>query len=180
MSDNIKNAAICTFTGKRFFLLEPVVEDIDILDIAHSLANQCRWTGHSRFHYSVAQHSYHCSFLVPKKDAFWALMHDASEAYISDLSRPLKHFTPAGTAYMLQETIIMNAIKQRFGLSSIEPKSVKIADNQMLYAERAQIMPDADWFTTETPLSAVKIRQWTPQHAERMFLKRFRELYKGK
>lgn len=185
MTDNIKNASICTFTGKRFFLLDPVIKDIDIEDIAHSLANQCRWTGHCKYHYSVAQHSYYCSLIVPKRDALYALMHDASEAYISDLSRPLKHYTPAGTAYMLQETIVMNAIKQRFGMPSKEPASVKLADNQMLLAERGQLMPDTEWEnkwwlanTEECEVPNIKIRPWSTRHAKQMFLKRFNELYK--
>jgi 5'-deoxynucleotidase YfbR-like HD superfamily hydrolase len=181
---NTERACITTFTGKRFYLLEPVIEDIDIRDIAHSLSMQCRWTGHSKFHYSVAQHCYYCSFLGSKKEAFDRLMHDASESYLSDISRPLKHYTDVGTMYRLQERIIQNAIRHRFGLGK-EPKSVHEADNQMLFAEKKQIMGDPDWdesleIHTNYGTASINIKKWSPEYAERMFLKRFKQLYKGK
>jgi len=180
-----EKAYIATFTGKKFFLLEPRIEDIDIVDIAHALAHQCRWTGHCRFHYSVAQHCYYCSFIGPENEAFDRLMHDAAEAYIGDLNRPLKHYTEAGVAYRRQETIVQNAIAERFGFSKIEPSSVKIADNAMLYAEKKQIVG----YTFEEPQeeihqynfdTGIAIEQWSPKYAEEMFLKRFTELYKGR
>lgn len=187
MSDNIQRASICTFTGKQFFLLEPVIEDIDIRDIAHSLALQCRWTGHSKFHYSVGQHSYYCSLIVPKKDALYALLHDSAETYLSDISRPLKHHTQVGVAYMLQERLIQNAIKQRFDLPSKEPKSIHIADNQMLYAERDQLMTGwQGWWNEDLEMhknfgpANITIKPWSPAYAEKMFLKRFKKLYRGK
>src|ERR1700752_3039620 len=124
-------AFICTFTGRKFFLLKPRLRDIDIRDIAHGLALQCRWTGQSKFHYSVAQHSYYCSFLGPDAEALDRLMHDASESYMGDMNRPLKHFTDAGIAYRRQEAVLQHLICRKFGLSLMEPPSVKIADNQM-------------------------------------------------
>lgn len=177
-------ASIITYTGKWFHLLDPVIEDIDIRDIAHALSMQCRWTGHCKFHYSVAQHSWYCSYLGPKKEAFDRLMHDASEAFMSDMSRPLKHYTDAGVAYRLQERMIQNAIRHRYGLGK-EPKSVHEADNQMLFAEKAQIMAKVDWndnlsIHKDFGTADVKIKPWSPAYAERMFLKRFKELYKRK
>jgi 5'-deoxynucleotidase YfbR-like HD superfamily hydrolase len=175
-------AYIATASGRQFFLLEPRIEDIDITDIAHALAHQCRWTGHCKFHYSVAQHSYYCSFLGPENEAFDRLMHDAAEAYIGDLNRPLKHYTEAGVAYRRQEAIVQNAIAERFGFSVVEPPSVKEADNVMLYTEKRQIMgytfeePQEDIHQYETD-RGVLIEQWSPKHAETMFLKRFEELY---
>lgn len=181
---DIEKASIITYTGKRFYLLDPKIEDIDIRDIAHGLALQCRWTGQSKFHYSIAQHSYYCSLICPKKDALDLLLHDSSEAFISDLSRPLKHYTDAGTAYRLLERVIQGAIRQRFGLKQ-EPKSVHIADNQMLYAEKNQIMASTAWDETleiqqNLGVADIKIKRWAPEYAERMFLKRFKQLYKGK
>lgn len=184
--NDFKKAYIATFTGKKFFLLEPRLEDIDILDIAHALSLQCRWTGHCKFHYSVAQHSYYCSFLGPDKEAFDRLMHDSSEAYISDLSRPLKHYTEAGVAYRKQEHVIQKVISERYGFSLVEPPSVKVADNLMLYAEKKQIMgytfdeaKDADNLvrTSEETEAPIVIEQWSPGQAEQMFLRRFEELY---
>lgn len=180
--NDAQKAYIATYTGKQFFLLSPCLEDVDIVDIAHALSLQCRWTGHCKFHYSVAQHSYYCSFLGPDAEAFDRLMHDASEAYISDLNRPLKHYTEAGVAYMRQEAIIQKVIAERFGFSTIEPPSVKLADNSMLYAEKAQIMgykfEEAErWENNDDGKNGVTIEQWTPQQAEQMFLNRFKKLY---
>lgn len=182
--NDVLKAYIATFTGKQFFLLEPRLEDIDIIDIAHALALQCRWTGHVKFHYSVAQHSYYCSFIGPENEAFDRLMHDAPEAYIGDLNRPLKHYTEAGVAYRRQEAIIQKAIAERFGYSVIEPKSVKLADNSMLYAEKAQIMgykfEESENWERYDENNGVTIEKWTPEKAEQMFLTRFEDLYKGR
>jgi uncharacterized protein len=187
--NDVKKAYIATASGKQFFLLEPRLEDVDIVDIAHALSMQCRWTGHCKFHYSVAQHSYYCSFLGPDNEAFDRLMHDAPEAYIGDLNRPLKHYTEAGVAYRRQEETIQKVIAERFGYSVIEPPSVKTADNLMLYTEKKQIMgytfdeaKDADEVvrTAKEETAPILIEQWSPSHAKTMFLKRFEELYKGR
>jgi 5'-deoxynucleotidase YfbR-like HD superfamily hydrolase len=182
--NDTKKAYIATVSGKQFFLLEPRLEDIDINDIAHALALQCRWTGHCKFHYSVAQHSYYCSFLGPESEAFDRLMHDAPEAYIGDLNRPLKHYTEAGKFYRQQEAIIQKAIAQRFGFSEIEPPSVKMADNSMLYAEKKQIMgytfDEAEDWERYDENNGIVIAEWTPQQAKQMFLNRFEELYSGR
>jgi uncharacterized protein len=176
---NTKNAWISTYTGKQFFLLHPTAKSIDIRDIAHSLAMQCRWTGHSIYHYSVAQHSYYCSFLVPEGYELEALLHDASEAYCGDLNRPLKHFTPAGPAYRAQEAIVMNAIRLKFKLPLVESPFVKEADDKMLYAERDQIVIakhkwGCKWGSGKG--AKIKISRWSPKKAEMMFLQRFKQL----
>jgi len=108
------------------------------------------------------------------------LMHDSSESFMGDMNRPLKHFTAAGVAYRRQEAVLQHLICRKFGLQLIEPPSVKIADNQMLYAEREQLMnvkfPEANkWLADETP-AAIKIKKWSPEKAEKMFLARFKEL----
>lgn len=179
-------ASIALYGGDRFYLLNPRQEDIKISDIAHALSLQCRWTGHCRFHYSVAQHSVYCSYLGPDNEALDRLMHDASEAYMADMSRPLKHYTPAGKYYMEQETIVQGAIRERFGLGP-EPESVHIADNQMMYAEKDQIMNGLDFglvkgqeaIHPDEGTAKVRIAKWSPEFAEAQFLERFTELYKG-
>lgn len=179
-TQDVDKAYIATYTGKKFFLLEPRIEDIDVIDIAHALAMQCRWTGHCRFHYSIAQHAYYCSLLGPESEAFHRLNHDDSEAYISDMNRPLKHYTDAGTAYMKVEEPLQNLIYDAFGLSRIEPASVKLADNAMLYTEKAQIMGykfgEAEKWSVDEAQAPITIEQWSPEKAERMFLTRFHEL----
>jgi hypothetical protein len=183
-ANQVNKAFIGTFTGKKFFLLKPRLKDIDILDIAHGLSMQCRWTGQCKHHYSIAQHSYYCSFLGPENEALDRLLHDGSESVMGDMNRPLKHFTAAGVAYRRQEAVIQHLICRRFGISLIEPPSVHIADQQMLYAERNQLMrlnfkEAEEWLPGETP-APIKIKKWSPEKAERKFLKRFYELYKGK
>jgi 5'-deoxynucleotidase YfbR-like HD superfamily hydrolase len=177
-------AYIGTYTGKQFFLLDPKPEDIDIIDIAHGLAMQCRWTGQCRYHYSIAQHSYYCSLLGPKEEAFDRLMHDATEAYIGDMNRPLKHYTEAGVAYRRQEAVLQKAIAERFGFSVVEPESVKLADNSMLYAEKNQLLnlkfAEAEDWDRYDENNGIVIDQWTPTEAEEMFLEKFEQLYKGR
>lgn len=172
-------AWIWTFTGRKFYLLRPSAKDIDIRDIAHALSMQCRWTGHSRFHYSIAQHSYYCSLLVPSEYALDALMHDATEAYMGDMNRPLKHFTPAGPIFRRQEAVVHAAIAAKFGLSFAELAVVKIADDEMLYLEKDTILTgkpkwNMKWGTGNK--AAIKIVPWTPKEAEKKFLKRFEQL----
>jgi hypothetical protein len=109
-------------------------------------------------------------------------MHDGSEAYMGDMNRPLKHFTAAGPAYRRQEAVIQHLICRKFGISLIEPPSVHIADQQMLYAERNQLMnlkfrEAQKWIPDEKPAD-VRISKWSPEKAELMFLKRFAELTK--
>lgn len=171
-------AWIETFTGRKFYILNPQPDDIDIHDIAHALSMQCRFTGHTKTFYSVAQHSYYASILVPPGDALWALLHDASEAYISDMSRPLKHFTEAGKYYREIETEIMDAICTKFWLPMLMPPSVRKADDSLLYAEKDQLMADAVWDTPWSAESAaqIKIENWSPQKAEKEFLFRYLEL----
>jgi len=182
--NDVLKAYIATASGKQFFLLEPRLEDIDIFDIAHALSMQCRWTGHCKFHYSVAQHSYYCSFIGPDNEAFDRLMHDAAEAYIGDLNRPLKHYTEAGIAYRRQEAVIQKAIAERFGFSVVEPPSVKLADNSMLYAERDQIVgykfEEAENWERYDENNGVTIEEWTPLQAKANFLSRFETLYTGR
>jgi uncharacterized protein len=80
-----------TYTGKIVHLPEPLEDEIDILDIAHALSQMCRFTGHTSFFYSVGYHSILASeFVEPAHLALEALLHDAHEAYIADLPRPIK------------------------------------------------------------------------------------------
>lgn len=180
---NKDKAYIVTYTGKQFWLLEPRIQDVDVKDIAHALSLQCRWTGHCKHHYSIAQHAYYCSLLGPETEAFARLNHDNSEAYMGDMNRPLKHYTAAGPAYRRQEAVVQDVIKQAFGLAQIDPPSVHRADEVMLFTELAQIVapisfePSNPWAPPED-LAKIEIEEWTPKHAEQMFLQRFQELYK--
>ena len=182
-ANNNGKAYIITYTGKQFFLLQAKPEDISVTDIAHALAMQCRWTGHSKFHYSIAQHAYYCSFIGPESEAFERLNHDDSEAYMGDMNRPLKHYTEAGVAYRHQEAKLERTIKESFGIQPVESKSVKEADEIMLYTEKAQLLPAVNFegsniYPAVPPSETLVIEQWSPEEAERRFLSRWYELYR--
>ena len=179
-------AWIETYSGKKFHLLDPQPEEIDIYDIAHALSNQCRYTGHTRVFYSVAEHSYYVSRLVPSRYALEGLLHDASEAYLSDLSRPVKYLTPIGKPYLEVEERIMSTIAAKFGFDLPLPREVKDADNAMLLAEKRELMTALSWdddaASEEARANAIKtvadfgVYGADPGYAERNFLARFREV----
>jgi hypothetical protein len=161
---------IKTYSGKYIEPLNPDPANIDIYDIAHSLANQCRFTGHTNLFYSVAQHSVLVSTLVPKEDRLWALLHDATEAYLADIARPIKRQAGFGEAYKLAEDTLMVAVADAFGLSLPIPPAVKAADSALLGAEQRDLMdmpelvPDA---------ADIKIIPWKPLASEQWFLSKY-------
>lgn len=180
-ANNNGKAYIITYTGRQFFLLQAEPEDICVRDIAHALAMQCRWTGHCKFHYSIAQHAYYCSYIGPEEFAFERLNHDDSEAYMGDMNRPLKHYTEAGVAYRHQEAKLERTIKEAFGIYPVEHPSVHVADEVMLYTEKAQLLPVVEFegsnvYPPTAPSETLVIERWTPEQAEANFLRRWYEL----
>ncbi len=170
---------IVTYTGVAVDPINITVSDIDIEDIAHALGNSCRFTGHVRFFYSVAQHSVLCSHFVSPEYALWALLHDASEAYLSDIARPLKYQPGFGDTYRTVEYSLMEAICRRFGLNSDMPPEVKFADEVLLANEIVELMPQHELFEKWTSYSddfPVDIQEWLPGYAKQAFLDRYREL----
>lgn len=129
---------ILTHTGKRFDLLEPDVDMIDPRDISHSLAHLCRFTGHTSEFYSVAQHSCIVAELVPEEYKLAALLHDAPEAYLGDMTRPLKQWMPDYRGF---EDVIWTRVCERFDLALELPASVHRADLIALATERRDLMP---------------------------------------
>ena len=176
---DVGRAWIQTVSGGQFHILDPRQDEIFIGDIGHALGLMCRFTGHVRRFYSVAEHCVHASHIVPAKDALWALLHDASEAYIADINRPLKHFTAVGKTYMAVEETVMAAIAEKFRLVGQQPESVTKADAAMLYAEKEQLMPPMSWETKwadDTTPADIKVRCWSPEISKVEFLHRFYEL----
>ena len=172
---------IQTASGRRFPLLAPSPEDVAIEDIAHALANVCRFAGHVREFYSVAQHSVLVSYRVPREDALAALLHDAAEAYVGDVTRPLKPLLPGSGGI---EVRIMAAILRRFDLPTEIPPSVHAADLQMLATERRDLLTEATDGEPWPCLAGVEplpelIAPWAPAAAKRMFLYRFYLLKAG-
>jgi hypothetical protein len=173
-----KGPWIATYSDRRFYFDDPRPEDIDIADIAHALSNICRFTGHVRRFYSVAEHSWHASFLVPPEDALEALLHDAHEAYVSDCSSPLK--AALGQTYRHLDGAAHFVVAIRFGIRTDLPASVKLADLQMLFREARVLMatPVEEWEIVEPPTVDVQLHCFAPETAEAVFLARFEELTK--
>ena len=117
--------SIPTYTGNIFDPFNPDSNNITIEDIAHHLSNLCRFNGSTFRFYSVAEHSLMVSYLVHPSNAKWALLHDASEAYVIDLPKPLKVKFPG---YQALEKTVQKAVCYRFGLNYQMPNEVKKAD----------------------------------------------------
>ncbi len=171
-----------TACGRRVFVLDPRPEDIAIQDIAHALSHICRFGGHALQFYSVAQHSVLVSRLVPRELAFAALMHDAAEAYVGDVIRPIKR--ELGEVYKRIEMKWEIAIAVRFGfdLSPDDERAIKLADVIALVTERRDIgSPDwRSWGWKEDELGiepcAVVIKPQSAELARELFMQRFDEL----
>lgn len=145
---------IQTFTGRAFWPLRPRAEDVRIEDIAHALAMKCRFGGMTRQFYSVAQHSVLVSRIVPPADALWGLLHDAAEAYLPDVCRPIKdrvEFAMDGSAESFRriESILLVAIAQKLmpGDLIYYPSSVASADSIALGPDH----PPSWWATMDDP-----------------------------
>lgn len=125
---------ILTRGGQYFNFLDPSAYRLDIKDIAHGLSNICRFGGHTREFYSVAQHSIYLSHIVPEEDAYAGLMHDCAEAFLGDIPSPLKRRLPD---YKRIESIVEAALFEKLGIPFPLPASVKNADLVMLATEQA-------------------------------------------
>jgi hypothetical protein len=167
-----------TYSGRQFWPVDPVPEEVDIRDIAHALSMQCRYAGHCLRFYSVAEHCVHLARYVSTPNKPWALLHDASEAYLVDVPRPLKPYLPG---YYEAEKRVMDVVAEAFGLSSVMPSEVKTADNRILIDERRQNMWPAfyegGWPDVE-PLG-IELKFWDPEKAEIYFLDTFKRLMRG-
>jgi uncharacterized protein len=176
-------SVIETFSGRPFAPLAPIPAEIIIEDIAHALGNQGRFAGHSRFRYSVGEHSVRVSELLERTGhpyivQLWGLLHDASEAYLVDLPTPLKYGTLMGVEYLKAEKALMRAICFRFALPPEEPEPVRVADAVLLATEVRDLMhPDRPhWKGLKGRPLAERIRPWGEGVAESEFLLRYRRL----
>lgn len=167
--------AILTRSGHLFSFLAPEKCVISIEDIAHALANECRFGGHVHHFYSVAQHSLLVSQIVPPEDALAALLHDAPEAYVKEIPKPLKRLLPD---YMAVERRVEAEVFARFGLPATLPPSVKYADLVLLATEKRDLLSSPASLVDAVGVEplATRIFPMSPALAERMFLQRYREL----
>ena len=130
------NQYIRTHTGRMFWPMDARPEEVSIEDIAHALSNCCRWAGHCESFYSVAQHSVFVSSLLPAVCSLEGLLHDATEAYLVDVPRPVKVLLGG---YVEAESRLMSVIADAFGLIMPISKDVKAADNLALFCERKEL-----------------------------------------
>ena len=167
-----------TFTGRAYHHARPQLRSIHLNDIAHALGMICRFGGHTSRFYSVAEHSVLVSQCVPKEHAFVALMHDATEAYVGDMARPLKH--AVGRAYTDLEHTAWLAICDEFDMDPELPACVHEADNAVLLAERDALMvlpPPYPWtWAAGLKPAPVQILGLMPPDAKALFRERFWEL----
>lgn len=169
---------IATYTGRQMFPLSPTPDMVTIIDIAHHLANQCRYSGASMFMYSTAQHCCLLFDYVRKVrkgtplDCLQILMHDAAEYALVDMPRPVKQHMPE---YRKWDYTLTMCIRQWVGLGSepIPPWQDEL-DSRIIMDEREQVIfdQDTDWQHSLEPLGIV-IEPWEPHHAEQQFLARY-------
>lgn len=159
-----------TYSGKRIDILDAKPDQVCIEDIAHALSLQCRFGGHCPVHYSVAQHSVLVASQVSQKNKLTGLLHDAPEAYLIDLPRPVKRMMPE---YRSIEDRLYSVLAAKFGLADPIPQEVKDADTGILAAEAVQLMktPPSEWGLPE-PLPVV-IDPWDAETAKRIFLQAY-------
>jgi hypothetical protein len=169
---------ILTTSGRVFPLRDPRPDDVDPRDLAHALSHLCRFGGHAREFYSVAQHCLLVSRLVPPEFALAGLLHDAAEAYLGDVVSPLKGEL---YRYRLLEERIAGVIERRFGLDSLALSAPEVvaADRQALAIEVRCFLPVAGPLWSEIaeveapPITLVAL---PPEAARDGYLTRLRQL----
>lgn len=186
------NAKIVTYTGKTFDLLNPTPDMVCIEDIAHSLAYQCRYTGHTKKFYSVAQH---CVLMAENPellgDSLDKLLHDADETYIGDIARPWKELLLVWRGGAVErpkpvrdfEQKIQDVIGLALRVDLKHSAEVKISDIRMMATEIRDlmpVMPDLSIWAigieqANNPVSQI-IDSWEPDYAEHRFLRAYKKL----
>lgn len=157
-------------------------EAVDAAAIGHCLSSICRFNGATTHFYSVAQHCLFVSMLVPARLQLAALVHDASEAYVTDLPSPIKHDSRMAW-YRDLERRVQSVIETHFGLQLTERdrREIKEADEIMLATEASQLLPKEDYLW---PLKIARpapfiITPVLPKTAEQLWLTRLNELLNG-
>lgn len=166
---------VLTHSGIYLDLLHPHHELIHGDDIGHALSMLCRFTGHTSRFYSVAEHSVHCSRLVPPEHQLQALLHDGAEAYIGDVSTPLKGLLPD---YKRISKAVECAVMRAYMLPETLSDEVRAADLQMLGVERDALMPGiGEWACLEGVYRpAIELQCWSPADAKTAFMDRLDEV----
>lgn len=162
-------------SGGHFDFVDMEQSDYTVEDIAHNLSRVCRFTGAVKSHYSVAQHAVLVSHCVPEEHALAALMHDSSEAFMSDINSPLKALIPQ---YKAIEKKVEKFMFGQMGLKFPMDASIKVADISVFTAENYYLRGvETDWAGIER--YPKKIVPWSAEKAKKEFLKRYVDLVKG-
>lgn len=173
---------IQTFSGGVIDFVEPKNSQFNIEDIAHGLANTCRYSGQCKRHYSVATHSVIVSMFVPEHLQLEALLHDSTEAFMADIPTPLKQLL---LDYQTMEHRMERAIRRHFGLPPEMSPEVKEADHFALAIEKPILMgasaihwdlPTVDHTDAKVIVAKSLINCATIESSERLFLSTFHEL----
>ena len=170
------HTTIQTVSGSMISLTEPENNSYVIQDIAHALSQLCRFNGHSKPFYSVAQHSVNLSYRVAPSAALEALLHDAAEAYLGDMTSPLKAMMPE---YRAIEERFDAAIRKAFKLPPEMDPEIKLADLRLLVTEQRDLMPELseEWAITAglEPFRDQIIPMFSYE-SFRLFMDRFKEI----
>jgi len=170
---------ILTHSGQYFDFLNPERYNLVIEDVAHGLSNICRFTGQCLEFYSVAQHSVLLSYIVDSEIALEGLLHDSAEAFLGDVSRPLKKLLPD---YRAIEERCERAIFTKLGIGWPVPPKIKHADMQMLHIEQRALMAphddrwECDYFPLPKGITIWRESCLPPEEAFVAFMCRYQEL----
>jgi len=176
-----EDAWIQTYSGKKFHIFDPKPEEVDIEDIAHALSLLCRFNGQCNMFYSVAEHSMYVANEVENEGSVEltvaALFHDASEAYIGDMTKPLKRYMDS---YKEVENNIQRVIEKKFYLTEniFDNKIIKDADMAVLLAEKRDLMSEEPepWDINVTPISTKIVPVLDSKRIKDMFILTFRSV----
>lgn len=159
-----------TYSGREFWFMDPSEDDISIEDIAAALSKICRFTGHTKKFYSVAEHSINVSQLCSPEEALAGLLHDAAETYLGDIASPIKQYL---FDYHKWENNILEKIFNKYDLTYPPSYEVKQADAIALKSEAFHLMETRGrgWDIPGDVLFTPKC--WTPEQAEENFLAEF-------
>lgn len=171
-----------TYTGRKFHPFDPKPEEIVIEDIAHALASLCRFAGHTRIFYSVANHSVLVARHCPASLALAGLLHDAAEAYLIDLPAPVKN-DPSMSNYRLLDVKLQSVIYKAFevdvsrDLTGGMPREVALVDSRMLATEVRDLLgpPPEPWVWLPEPYPET-ILPMSVEGSEKAFLDLFEKL----
>lgn len=173
-----------TVSGTKFHFRSPNLDEIKLSDIAHSLAKSARYNGHTvdiDRHFSVAEHSVLMTLWgLTNRDwsgqmALTCLMHDASEAFLTDVPSPMKQDLPD---FKAMEKAFEEVISKKFSLIYPLPREIKTLDGRIVRDERAQAMNDSGhvWVTDRLEPLGVKLMFWSPREARDAFIRTFQSI----